>query len=437
LVKLFVKSWSFWRRFGTRAFIARVHNALTRKVEQTAVAVPFIHTPAPVKKTSDTVREARFEQLTPLRSCQLPHGDRARVNIVTDSIGAGSLFGGVGTALLLAATLANRLGADLRIITRTERPQPENVGHIFSAYGVTLQGETQFRFIPSYDLKQDLDFAPGELFITTSWWTTAATLPAVPPSAILYLLQEDERMFYPYGDDRLRCEQLLRNRDIRFAINTKLLFDHFVAEGFDNIAQHAQWFEPSFPPQVFKPAAPATPGKRKFVFYARPNNLRNLFYFGLQVIEAAVARGVLDLALWDIVFVGKDIPEMALNNGYAPARFENLAWTDYAALVGSADLGFTLMYTPHPSYPPLDLVASGAVAVTNRFANKQDLSAYSPNLICAELELDALVEALRQGVALAGDATQRQRNFEASGLMRDWNQSFAGLVQQVAPVAAS
>ena len=430
MVKLFVKSWSFWRRFGTRAFVARVHNAFTRQVEQTHV--PFIHTPTPVKQNATEIRQARFEQLTPLRTYTLPAGGRRRVNIVTDSIGAGSLFGGVGTALLLAAALANRLDADLRIITRTERPQPENVGHVLTVYGVALKGETQFRFIPSYDLKQDLDFAPGELFITTSWWTTAATLPGVPASSVLYLLQEDERMFYPYGDDRLRCEQLLRNRDIHFAINTRLLFDHFVAEGFDNIAQHAQWFEPSFPAQVFQPATTANTGKKKFIFYARPNNLRNLFYFGIQVLEAAIGRGVIDLAQWEIIFVGKDIPEMTLGDGYEPSRFENLAWSDYAGLVATADLGFTLMYTPHPSYPPLDLVASGAVAVTNRFGNKQDLSAYSPNLICAELELDALVEALRQGVALATDSAQRRRNFEAGSLMRDWNQSFAGIVERVA-----
>lgn len=435
MVQLFVKSWSFWRRFGTRAFVARVHNALTRKAEQAGTAMPFILPAPPVKKTTADVRQARFEQLTPLRTCTAVPGERPRVNLVTDSIGAGSLFGGVGTALLLAAALANRLGADLRIVTRTERPQPENVGHIFSVYGVTLAGETQFRFIPSYDLKQELDFAPGELFITTSWWTTAATLPGVPAGRLLYLLQEDERMFYPYGDDRLRCEEVLRNRDIRFAINTRLLFDHFCAEGFDNIAQHAQWFEPSFPPQVFKPAARALLAKRKFVFYARPNNLRNLFYFGIQVIEDALAQGVLDLAQWDIVFVGKDIPEMVLGDGYEPQRFENLAWSDYAALVGAADLGFTLMYTPHPSYPPLDLVASGAVAVTNRFANKQDLSAYSPNLICADLTREALVEALRAGVALALDAPRRRANFEASGLQRDWNQSFAGLIDSVAGTA--
>ncbi len=39
----------------------------------------------------------------------------------------------------------------------------------------------------------------GDLFLTTSWWTTEAIRCAVNPWQIIYLLQEDERMFYPRG----------------------------------------------------------------------------------------------------------------------------------------------------------------------------------------------------------------------------------------------
>ncbi|MFU8882154.1 MAG: hypothetical protein ACNA7Q_07285, partial [Rhodobacterales bacterium] len=45
-----------------------------------------------------------------------------RITLVTDSIGASSLFGGVGTALIFAALWAKHANAQLRIVTRTERP---------------------------------------------------------------------------------------------------------------------------------------------------------------------------------------------------------------------------------------------------------------------------------------------------------------------------
>jgi hypothetical protein len=377
------------------------------------------------------ITQTRFQSITPLHTYFLLAAHTRRVNIVTDSINSSSLFGGVGTALIFAALLANKLNAQLRIITRTERANPENVNHILSLYGIKLENEVQFKFAAFYDQKYELDIFKDDLFITTSWWTTAATLPSVPNANIIYLLQEDERMFYPFGDDRLRCEQILRNSDIRFLINTKLLFDHLVHDGFDNIAAQGMWFEPAFPTQVFHPSTMKSLGKRKFFFYARPNNLRNLFYLGIEVIEQAIALQVLDLEHWEIFLVGKDIPSLTFSGGYAPIKCENLSWSEYAELVGTIDLGLSLMYTPHPSYPPLDLVASGAVVVTNRFSNKRDLSCYSANLICADLDRDSIVEALRQAVPIAKDSHVREKNYLNNGLEKDWQHVFEAIIKKL------
>lgn len=429
MINRYRKATAFWRKYGTRALLARIRGEFARKVEQTSV--PFI-LPGPVAKSVAQLSKARFAALAPLSTYLLPGPPRRRVNMVTDSIGRESLFGGVGTALIFCTLLANKLGADLRIITRTERSPPDNVEHILSVYGLALQGEIQFKFLPPEATKESVDFSATELFVTTSWWTTAATLPSVPTRSIVYLLQEDERMFYPFGDDRLRCEQVLRRSDIRFVINTRLLFEHFVAEGFSNIQQAGSWFEPSFPARVFYPRPQQAGNKRKFIFYARPHNQRNLFFLGIEVIEAAIAQQVLDLAQWEIILAGKDIPpDLVFEGGHVPARHENMNWSDYANLVGTIDLGLSLMYTPHPSYPPLDLVASGAVVVTNRFANKQDLGPYSANLICVEPEKAALVEAIRQGVVMATNPTVRTQNFQANRLGTDWNQSFADILGRI------
>jgi hypothetical protein len=375
--------------------------------------------------------QTRFQALTPLRTYFLSAVQTRRVNIVTDSIGAGSLFGGVGTALIFAALLAKKTNAQLRIITRTERAKPENVDHVLSLYGIKLKHEIQFKFAAFYDERYELDIVKDDLFITTSWWTTAATLPSVPNDKIIYLLQEDERMFYPFGDDRFKCEEILRNCSIRFLINTKLLFDHLAQGGLDNIAKQAMWFDPAFPVQIYHPRRNKRSEKRRFFFYTRPNNPRNLFYLGIEVIEKAVIEQVIDLDTWEICLVGKDIPNLTFGDGYAPTTYENLTWSEYAELIGTIDLGLSLMYTPHPSYPPLDLVASGAVAVTNRYANKRDLSGYSENLICADLNRDALVNALRQAVDIAMDSKVRNKNYRNNGLLTDWSQSFEGALEQL------
>ena len=387
-----------------------------------------------LKSESISVRNlinSRFEAITPLRIYSLPPAHACRVNIVTDSIASSHLFGGVGTALIFAALLANKLGAHLRIVTRNERAVPANVDHILSLYGIKLDQEIQFKFAAFYDQKYDLDTSIGDLFITTSWWSTAATLPSVPHESIIYLLQEDERMFYPFGDERFQCESILNNRDIRFLINTKLLFDHLVESGLNNIAEKGNWFEPAFPSHVFYPREKKQGGKLKFFFYARPNSLRNLFYLGVEVIEQAITQQVLDLDQWEICLVGKDIPNVIFGNGYIPTKIEGLSWSAYAEILGIVDVGLSLMYTPHPSYPPLDLAASGAVVVTNRFANKRDLSGYSPNLISAEMDKDSLVEAIRKAVAIALNPQLREQNYRNNKLLTDWQSQFNNIIEEL------
>lgn len=383
----------------------------------------------PTKDVKKLVR-AHWAACAPLQTYSIPRVGTSRITVVTDSINAGSLYGGVGTAMILAGLLCERTGKVLRIVTRTEPAKPNNLGRILGTYGITLPHDPQFAFAPALVDGSSVDIVEDELFITTSWWTTAATLGTVPQHAIVYLLQEDERMFYPHGDHRLRCEQIMSRGDISFVVNTRLLFDHLVTTGFDNIARHGSFFEPAFPHSVFHRRERT--GKKRLMFYARPNNLRNLFYFGVEILDRVLDEGIIDAREWELVLLGKDIPELEFDSGIAVKRFENLNWNEYAELAGTIDLAMCLMYTPHPSYPPLDLAASGAVVITNQYMNKADLSGYSRNIITAPLEQQALIDALRQGAALAANDSRRDENQLNAGLGADWREALASVVDRLA-----
>ena len=434
----------FWREHGTRATARLIRGKLGDAVAGRGVFNPLEAVPS-VAERSETVPQIygqRFLSQQPLQTYVIPQPSLPRVSLVTDSIGSDSLFGGVGTALLFSAQLAKRMNATLRVVTRTEAPNPSNAWQILNAYGIELPHEIQFAFAPLIEespgvsrtdavASPGLDIYPDETFVTTSWWSTAAALPSVPHDSIIYLLQEDERMFYPFGEERVHCEQILRTEDIRFVINTQLLYDHLVASGLSHLSRTGCWFEPAFPKSLFHTRDREPGGKKRLFFYARPNNPRNLFHVGLTLLDRAVNEGILDLEQWDVFLVGKDIPNVSFADGSMPQRCEGLGWKAYADLVGTIDLGLSLMYTPHPSYPPFDLAASGAVVVTNRFANKQDLSRYSPNILCAELDMQALLVALREGIALAGDAQARSRNYAANGLGTDWALAFEDVLQSL------
>lgn len=374
----------------------------------------------------------RFPELAPLRVFTIPASSLKRITLVTDSISDNSLYGGVGTALIFASLLAESKQAMLRIVTRSERPQVSNFNHILETYDIKISSEIEFVFAPYYDDKYELSISDNELFLTTSWWTTAATLASVKHDSVIYLLQEDERMFYPFGDERLRCEEILANQDIRFVVNTRLLLDHLIASGLNNMVSHGIWFEPAFPKSIYFPRKSINKQKKQLMFYARPNNLRNLFYFGIEVIEEAVIRNIIKLDEWDILLVGKDIPNIIFGNRYTPKKCEGFSWSEYAEFSGTIDLALSLMYTPHPSYPPFDLAASGAVVVTNRFGNKRDLGSYSKNILCGDLDLEAMISTLSEGIKLAENVVQRNENYESSEIESDWKRTLGPVIEMIA-----
>lgn len=372
--------------------------------------------------------EARHPALQPLPVYSTPRVG-PRLNVVTDSIGPSSLFGGVGTALILSALLAEKNRVPLRIVTRTEPSDLGALAAVLRANGIHLTQPVEMAFCEVGNPQAQLDLGPDEHFLTTSWWTTASVLGSIPTERVSYLLQEDERMFYPHGDDWIRCNEILSRSDLRCVINTRLLHDHLRDSGLPDLPARAAWFEPAFPSAVYDPTTRAAGQRRRLFFYARPNNLRNLFLRGIEVLDAALREGVLDPAQWEIVFVGRDVPRIRLSGGVEPTVLPTMGWREYGAFISGVDLGVCLMATPHPSYPPLDLAAAGAAVLTNRFGAKQELSGYSRNIVMAGSSMPELLHGLREAVALACDDARRRRNRGNDGLQRDWAKALAPAVE--------
>jgi len=420
---LLTKSIRYLQKNGFVSFIKRIRQEFQPARIHSSVATETAFAPQE-KVNTDNLVDTRFLLSRPLRVYQSP-GTSRRINLITDSINTGSLFGGVATAIILSALLAERWNAKLRVITRTEKAKESNFGTILKSNKVSYPKNVEFVYADVHDANITIDIGKNDYFLTTSWWTTRSTIQSVESGKIIYLLQEDERMFYPHGDDHLMCTSILQDPSIRFVINTELLFKHFVNEGFQNIKESAMWFEPSFNPNMlYFNKETVEERKKNFFFYARPNHPRNLYYLGLTVVSKAIDLGIIDVDEWNIHFVGCTHMNLAIDGKYSPVIIQNLGWKDYCALVRTMDLGLSLMYTPHPSYPPLDLAASGAVVVTNKYGVKQDLSHYSQNILCKECTPESLLQGLVDGISLVKDSEQRSRNYAENNLLQDWYESF-------------
>ena len=389
--------------------------------------------PASIPTLTEALQR-QYAYLEPLRTYPASAFGR-RLSVVTDGIDPDSLYGGVGTAIILGILLAQHLGAGLRLITRRQEAEPSRLASVLAANGLRWENEIEFLHAPS-GIGDDVPVGDADLFLTTSWWTTKTTRRAVDPRRILYLLQEDERSFYPHGDERLRCAEILSDTELHFVVNSRILYQHLIAgpEPLVSIRERGIWFEPAFPETLFYDDREQRAQRRtkNFFFYARPENLRNLYWRGLEAVGAAIEEAILPPNDWRFVFGGRKIERIVLPCGVSPEIRENLPWAEYAAMIRQIDLGLSLMDSPHPSYPPLDLAASGAVVVTNRSGLKRSLDSYSENILCVDATLEGLKQGIARAAEIASNETRRAANFARNRMLRDWTTAFAPVLQRCA-----
>ena len=389
--------------------------------------------PASIPTLTEALQR-QYAYLEPLRTYPASAFGR-RLSVVTDGIDPDSLYGGVGTAIILGILLAQHLGAGLRLITRRQEAEPSRLASVLAANGLRWENEIEFLHAPS-GIGDDVPVGDADLFLTTSWWTTKTTRRAVDPRRILYLLQEDERSFYPHGDERLRCAEILSDTELHFVVNSRILYQHLIEgpEPLVSIRERGIWFEPAFPETLFYDDREQRAQRRtkNFFFYARPENLRNLYWRGLEAVGAAIEEAILPPNDWRFVFGGRKIERIVLPCGVSPEIRENLPWAEYAAMIRQIDLGLSLMDSPHPSYPPLDLAASGAVVVTNRSGLKRSLDSYSENILCVDATLEGLKQGIARAAEIASNETRRAANFARNRMLRDWTTAFAPVLQRCA-----
>jgi len=160
--------------------------------------------------------------------------------------------------------------------------------------------------------------------------------------------------------------------------------------------------------------------KYKLFFYARPNNPRNLFTYGVYILKEAIKRGIISSENWEIYCAGQDVPVIHFGENFESINMGQMDWDEYGAFLQQVDLTLSLMYTPHPSYPPFDAACSGSVVLTNVCANKREFN-QSLNVIMSELDIETMMDSFEKAVELAKDMEKRKLNYEASSIPREWN----------------
>ncbi len=417
-----------------------VHYVTAGRAEgRDAFAPPTV---APLRLTGYVPPQGRLPWFNPLNLVVTPRLDaEPRLNVLIPGVAMRHLSGGPNTALEVAGRLALS-GVRVRLIS-TDAPIDEEAApfktHMRRLLGTDLPADVQL--VSANDRAVPLAIGARDLFMATAWWTAQQAKYAVrltQHSRFVYLIQDYEPLLHPASSSQALATETY-SLDHLPVVNSQPLHEYFVRERIGRFAdpafvERSLVFQPAVDRTLFFPVFDrSTRTRKRLLFYARPTNgLRNLFELGVAALEKAVADRTLDPERWEIVGMGEAFPPVSLGHG---ATLVPAAWLDlagYARQMRESDILLSLMLSPHPSYPPLEMAACGGLAVTTAFANKtaEALAELSANIIGVLPTVEAISEGLEAAVARLDDVEGR-RAAASINLPANWRTSLAEVVPRL------
>lgn len=362
------------------------------------------------------------------------------VNLLLPAVRMVSMSGGPNTALNVGYRLAAQ-GFAVRIFS-TDVPTEADLApvwkHIVSNGGGTRK-PAHLEIVDASDRSKPVSIGANDVFFATAWWTAQMAnwaRPLVANRPFIYLIQDFEPILYSASSAYALAQETYGFNYLP-AINTKLLRDYLVENRVGKFSdpEHCRrsiTFEPAIAAKSFY-YSPRIDGRRTLLFYARPTSgIRNLFEIGIAAIQTAIDQGVFDPEEWSFIGMGEPFTPFSLGRGAMLECAPWLGFDDYAVQMRQADILLSLMLSPHPSYPPLEMAACGGLVVTNAYGNKTTarMAEISPNILAAEPTITGVTDAIRTAVGRLQDMPSREAGARL-GLPATWDESFQNLLPAI------
>lgn len=363
----------------------------------------------PIRATSEALFTAELAraQTRPSRS-ELP-----RVNLIVPTLQPKQIFGGVTTALRTFKELSVHLGEDFdqRIICTTQPVGLDSMAELGSFRRAPLGGEESDELPRTVlDLTEadagEIEVRRNDIYIATAWWTAHLAYELQSAQAnyhgirnpVIYLIQDHEPDFYGWSSRFAEARATYSCPEKTIALINSEELANYMGKHYGFSDAYVVRYQANSKIQT---SMKSHPRERIILVYGRPNTDRNCFQIlcsGLiqwQQTNPTLSRH------WRIISAGEDYrPSRAASVQNLEVRGK-LSLEDYADLLSRASLGISLMLSPHPSYPPLEMAYAGLFTITNAYEFK-DLTFRNENFISLEtLTADALGEAISKAVAMA------------------------------------
>ncbi len=246
-----------------------------------------------------------------------------------------------------------------------------------------------FHIIPVGNrINKSLPVGIGDKFIATAWTTAIlAKILCTQQSKFyrqdetikpfIYLIQDFEPGFYPWSTRYALAESTYRYPENFIAIfNSSLLYNFFLNEGY----RFAEYY--TFEPKLNKYLKdqlkmPYINRKKQILIYGRPEVERNAFDLIIMGLREWISHNPEEE--WSFFSVGEAHSDIDIGSGHFVKSLGKLTLEHYAEKLRESSIGISLMISPHPSYPPLEMAAFGLHVITNSFRSK-NLSVFSSNI---------------------------------------------------------
>lgn len=342
--------------------------------------------PATARKTVRRLRQAitgpGLDEVELVDYRLLPDAsDRPRLNLVVPTLSKKDAMGGANTYVELFLRLGNLVGADRpldrRIIVTNSNPNdPTDMLGGFQDVSDAPIGDIEIHA----GARTRTGFATrrNDVFMAVNWYSALNVYKLLEQQRdaygtqmpLLYLLQDYTPNFFSFSSAQLLNLFALEYPWPTWRIyNSTQLYDYYIAH--HGPATRDYVFSPKLPYKMlpFLEDPESTPKERIILVYGRPSQARNCFSILKKCLQIW-SRTHPGAENWKVVSVGEQHGDIALANGRSAASAGKLTLDEYGGLLRKASVGVSLMASPHPSYPPLEMAHFGLLTLTNGFANK-------------------------------------------------------------------
>jgi len=383
---------SFIQKIKYNKYVVRLYSKIMKHIRQNMVAIDVPE----VRSLGYCGSEQTLSKL--------------RLNLLVPSVNPQDVFGGIATALSFYQKLVDVLECDSRIIVLDRE--------IDCSEMVPLEGyQIVKNNVPSDESKQLVDMTirtnkklivgDKDVFMATSWWSAYMIDPIIEWQAtkynqslhpLIYFIQDYEPGFYPWSSRYLMAESTYKmNIPIWGIFNSKLLYDYFEEQGYT--LENSWYYEPVLNEnlkQYLKDVQEFPKRKKQILLYGRPSTSRNAFELIMESLREWVKIQE-DVKEWTILSAGEKFSDIDLGEGIKVKSLGKLTLEEYARVMLETRVGISLMVSPHPSYPPLEMATFGIRVITNEYGNK-NLSEFNENIVsidnCSTVSIARQLNAL-------------------------------------------